>query len=145
MKRFFDFMNESRKEEIQHEEETISQISESFGIDIEDKTVENEFFREVLYTGKHLQLVIMCIPVGEDIGKEVHNEGDQFIRVESGTAEFMINDVVYKGSDGFAVVIDQGSLHNVRNIGEDPLKLYAVYSWPNHPKDRLDIVKPTEE
>ena len=138
-------MNESKIEETQIKDETTSQISESFGIDIEDKTVKNEFFREVLYTGKHLQLVVMCIPVGEDIGKEVHNEGDQFIRVESGTAEFMINDVVYKGSDGFAVVIDQGSLHNVRNIGKDPLKLYAVYSWPNHPKNRLDVVKPEEE
>jgi len=132
MKKFLDFMNESK----------IHQIFEVFVIDIEDKTLKNEFFREVLYTGKHLQLAVMTIPVGEEIGEEIHFNADQFIRVESGLARFVLNGVSHTVSDGFAVVVDQGTKHNVINVGDAPLKLYMVYSAQQHEDKEVDVNRP---
>ena len=101
--------------------------------DIETLTTSNKFYRKVLFTGPHLQLVVMTIPVGEDIGMETHEKGDQFIRVEEGDGEFTIAGRSFVAEDGDSVVIPQGVEHNVTNVGSTPLKLYAIYSPPEHP------------
>lgn len=99
---------------------------------IERLTEENTNFRKVLYTAKHLQLVIMAIKPGQDIGEEVH-ELDQFIRCESGSGIAVLDGVEHKISDGFVVVIPSGTKHNVINTSKnDDLKLYSIYSPPEH-------------
>jgi len=105
-----------------------------YHVDIEKKTEENEFFREVLYTGPHSQLVVMSIGVGEDIGLETHDDVDQFIRIEGGKGKAILDDVEYELKDGSAVVIPAGTKHNVINTSPDKsLKLYTVYTPPEHP------------
>jgi len=101
--------------------------------DIETLTTSNKFYRKVLFTGPHIQLVVMTIPVGEDIGMETHEHGDQFIRVEEGEGEFTITGRSFVAEDGDSVVVPQGVEHNVMNVGKTPLKLYAIYSPPEHP------------
>lgn len=103
---------------------------------IEKLTQENENFRKVLYTGEESQLVLMSLIPGEDIGEEVHPENDQFFRFESGKGKVVINGNEYEVSDGDAVVVPKGTVHNVINIGDDRLKMYTVYS-PAHHKDAV--------
>jgi mannose-6-phosphate isomerase-like protein (cupin superfamily) len=100
--------------------------------DIEDLTEENKDYRRVLYTGKHLQLVVMSLEPGEEIGEEVHEDTDQFFRVEKGKGEVWIdgNRTKIKGDDG--IVVPAGAKHNVVNTGHKPLKLYTLYSPPEH-------------
>lgn len=98
---------------------------------IEQLAIENSFFRKVLYTDNRVQLVVMSLAVGEDIGEEVH-QLDQFIRVEKGEGKSVLDGVEYSISDGSAVIIPQGVLHNIINTGEGPLKLYTLYAPPNH-------------
>lgn len=105
----------------------------TFVINIEQATVKNTLYRNVLYTGPHLQLVLMSLLPGEEIGEEVHKRGDQFIRVEAGRGEFVLNGDRTTAQDGDAVVIPEGMRHNVINVGEDELKLYVLYSPPEHP------------
>ena len=100
--------------------------------DIEKLTRENNFFRKVLFTGKHSQLVVMCLKPGEEIGKEVHDKVDQFFRVDEGEGEVFIDGETGQIKDGFAVVVPAGSEHNVVNTGKVDLKLYTIYSPPNH-------------
>lgn len=100
--------------------------------DIEDLTKKNEDFRRVLYTGPHLQLVLMSLQPGEDIGEEVHEENDQFIRVEEGKGEVLIDGKRTPLEDDIAVVIPAGARHNVINTGDGPLKLYTIYGPPEH-------------
>jgi mannose-6-phosphate isomerase-like protein (cupin superfamily) len=119
-----------------------SYSEKGFDINIEKETLANKNFRKVLFTGHHHQLVLMSIE--DDIGVEVHNEGDQFIRVEGGTGEAIINGRKFPVSDGIAFIIPQGAEHNVVNTGNEPLKLYAVYSWPNHPDKVVNKTKPNE-
>ena len=96
---------------------------------------QNPDFRRVLFTGKHTQLVVMCLQPGEEIGKEVHTGVDQFFRVEQGEAKFVFNEKEehrVHGAD--AVVVPAGTYHNVINVSKTtPLKLYTLYSPPNHP------------
>ncbi|OHA55148.1 MAG: cupin, partial [Candidatus Veblenbacteria bacterium RIFOXYA2_FULL_43_9] len=99
--------------------------------DLEKMTLVNNNFRQVLYTARHSQLVLMSLKVGEDIGEEIH-ELDQFLRVEAGQGQAVLNGVEYELSDGSAVVVPAGVKHNIINIGETPLKLYTVYSPPEH-------------
>lgn len=99
--------------------------------DIEDLTVDNQDFRHVLYTGEHIQLVLMDIPPGEHIGAETHPV-DQFFRVESGDAFVFINDVESTATDGDAIVVPAGAYHEIVNAGETPLKLYTLYAPPKH-------------
>lgn len=98
---------------------------------IENITKENTNFRKVLYTAKNSQLVVMSLNVGEEIGEEVHHL-DQFIRVESGSGRAVLDGVSYDISDGFAIVVPAGALHNIINTGDIPMKLYTVYSPANH-------------
>ena len=99
---------------------------------IEAESIANQNFRKVLYTAKNSQLVVMSLKVGEEIGEEVHNL-DQFIRCESGEGKAILDGVEYAIRDGFAVVVPAGARHNIVNTSSDkPLKLYTVYSPPNH-------------
>lgn len=101
---------------------------------IEKKSLENKYFREVLFTGPHSQLVVMSIEPGEDIGMETHDKVDQFIRVEAGKGKAVLNGKEHDLEDGSAVVIPAGTEHNIVNSSKtEPLKLYTVYSPPNHP------------
>jgi mannose-6-phosphate isomerase-like protein (cupin superfamily) len=99
---------------------------------IEEKTLENNDFRRVVFTGKNSQLVLMTIQPGDEIGQEVHDEHDQFFRIEAGTAKFIVDNETFIGEDGFAVVVPAGVQHNVINSGVDELKLYTIYSPPEH-------------
>lgn len=99
---------------------------------IEEMTLNNKNFREVLYTGEKLQLVLMTLKPGEEIGDEVHDDKDQFFRFESGTGEVFINTVSNPVEDGMAVIVPAGALHNVRNTGDDNLTMYTVYAGPDH-------------
>jgi mannose-6-phosphate isomerase-like protein (cupin superfamily) len=100
--------------------------------DIEELTEENDDFRRVLYTGKHLQLVLMTLAPGEEIGEEVHKNGDQFFRVEKGKGEVLIDGkrTKIKGDDAF--IVPAGASHNVINTHNKPLKLYTLYGPPKH-------------
>jgi mannose-6-phosphate isomerase-like protein (cupin superfamily) len=109
---------------------------------IERRTIENEDFRRVLYTGEHLQLVLMTLPPGCDIGEEVHEDRDQFFRIEEGTGEIRIDGVANRVEDDFAVIVPAGARHNVINTGEKPLRLYTIYGPPEH---RDKIVHKTKE
>jgi mannose-6-phosphate isomerase-like protein (cupin superfamily)/rubrerythrin len=110
-----------------------------FTINIEDATVQNETFRTALWTGSNLQLTVMSIDVGDDIGLEVHETGDQFIRVEEGEAFVQMGDskdnldFEARVSDDYAILIPEGKWHNVTNIGDTKLKVYVIYAPPEHP------------
>lgn len=102
-------------------------------INIEKKSIENENFREVLFTGPHSQLVVMSLLPGEDIGMEVHENVDQFIRVERGEGKAILNGEEHMISDGSAIVIPAGTEHNIVNTSStEKLRLYTIYSPPNH-------------
>ena len=99
---------------------------------IEKDSLENENFRKVLYTAKNSQLVVMCLKPKEEIGMETH-QLDQFIRVEKGSGKTILNGKEQEITDGFAVVVPAGTEHNIINTSEtDGMKLYTVYSPPNH-------------
>jgi len=102
---------------------------------IEAETLKNPYFRQVLFTGEHCQLVVMCLQGGEEIGNEVHPNTDQFFRIEQGSAKFVFNGKEeHMVQDGDAVVVPAGTFHNVINGSKTmPLKLYTLYSPPNHP------------
>ena len=99
---------------------------------IEQETNENEDFRRVLYTGKHMQLVLMSLPAGEEIGLETHPDNDQFFRFESGEGKVIIDETEYIVGEGIAVVIPAGAKHNVINTGTAELRMYTIYATPHH-------------
>jgi mannose-6-phosphate isomerase-like protein (cupin superfamily) len=111
---------------------------------IENETLENTNFRKVLYTGTYAQLVVMCVQPGDELGNEVHPAVDQFFRIEQGEAKFVFNngedEAIAKNGD--AVIIPAGTWHNVINTSDsDVLKVYTIYSPPNHPADRIQETK----
>ena len=108
---------------------------------IEKLTEDNDNFRQVLYTGQNLQLVLMTIQPGEDIGEEVHDDRDQFFRIEAGAGEVLIDDTVHsvKADDGF--IVPAGAKHNVVNNGSEPLKLYTLYGPPEHIEGTVHATK----
>jgi len=99
--------------------------------DIENLAIRNQSFRKVLYTASDTQLVLMTLKAGEEIGEEVHNL-DQFFRVEEGTGEVLLDGVKTQIGPGFAVLVPAGASHNITNTGSHQLKLYTLYSPPNH-------------
>jgi len=110
--------------------------------DIEKATKDNNNFRKVLYTGKFSQLVVMSLKVGEDIGKEVHPNVDQFFRIEEGEAKLIIDGEEYEAKDDFAIIVPAGSEHNLVNTSKDKeLKLYTIYSPANHPEGTVHKTK----
>jgi mannose-6-phosphate isomerase-like protein (cupin superfamily) len=114
---------------------------------IEKSTLKNNYFRQVLYTGKYSQLVVMCLQAGEEIGNEVHPAVDQFFRIEEGEAKFVFNGKEeHMVHDGDAVVVPAGTYHNVINTSKTKtLKLYTVYSPPNHPDGTVHKTKAEAE
>lgn len=107
-------------------------------VDIERETLDNDEYRQTLWTGKHLQLTVMSIAVGDDIGLEVHPDNDQFIRVESGSGRCEMGPdeddlpFVREVADDDVILVPAGTWHNVTNTGEAPLKVYALYGPPDH-------------
>jgi mannose-6-phosphate isomerase-like protein (cupin superfamily) len=110
---------------------------------IEQLTLENENFRRVLFTGPYSQLVVMCLQPGEEIGSEVHDDVDQFFRIEQGEAEFVLNnEEVHVAHDGDAVVVPAGTWHNVLNpSSSEKMKLYTIYTPPGHPDGTVHKTK----
>jgi mannose-6-phosphate isomerase-like protein (cupin superfamily) len=109
--------------------------------DIEKLTTENADYRRVLYTGKNLQLVLMALQPGEEVGEEVHETHDQFFRIEEGQGEVWIDGQRTAIEDDDAVIVPAGARHNVINTGGAPLKFYTVYGPPEH---RRDVRQPTK-
>lgn len=113
-----------------------------YSINIEQKTLENENFREVLFTSANSQLVIMTLKPGEEIGQERHEGHDQFIRVEAGSGVAILDGEQHKLEDGVAVVIPAGTEHNVINTSAtEALRLYTLYAPPEHPDGIVHVSK----
>lgn len=110
---------------------------------IEELTLKNTYFRQVLFTGKYNQLVLMCLQPGEEIGDEVHHTVDQFFRIEAGEAKFVFNETEeHLVHDADAVIVPAGTFHNVINTSStEALKLYTIYSPPNHPDGTVHKTK----
>lgn len=118
-----------------------------FVIDIEQATLDNARYRTTLWTGSNLQMTVMAIPPGDEVGLEVHDDGDQFLRVEAGRARVQMgpaaDDLPFdrEVSDDWAILVPAGAWHNVTNIGDEPLKLYALYAPPEHPHGTAQATK----
>jgi len=114
---------------------------------IEKQTLKNNYFRQVIFTGKHAQLVLMCLKPREEIGNEVHKKVDQFFRIEQGSAKFVLNNKEkHVVGDGDAVIVPAGTYHNVINNSKTKkLKLYTIYSPPNHPDKTIHKTKADAE
>jgi mannose-6-phosphate isomerase-like protein (cupin superfamily) len=103
-----------------------------FKTNIEQDTIENENYRKVLFTGEKMQLVVMSLKAGEDIPLEVHNDIDQFLRIEKGQASVKIGEEEFNLKDDDVIIIPAGNKHYVKNTGESDLKLYSIYATPEH-------------
>ena len=113
--------------------------------DIETLTEGNSDFRRVLYTAKHLQLVLMALPPGEQIGEETHADRDQFFRVEKGEGDIWIDGVATRIKEGTAMIVPAGARHNVKCTGREPLKLYTIYAPPEHADGTVRATKRAAE
>jgi mannose-6-phosphate isomerase-like protein (cupin superfamily) len=113
---------------------------ENVQIDLKNAAKENEYFRKVLFTGRHSQLVVMALRPGEEIGEEVH-EVDQLIYLVKGEGQAVVAGAVAPFDKGEALCIPAGALHNVRNTGDSPMKLFTVYSPPQHAAGLIEKVK----
>lgn len=107
---------------------------------IEADTLANTNFRKVLYTASYMQLVLMSVPAGGEIGEEVHGQ-DQFIRVEAGEGKAVLDGVEHELRDGSVVVIPASTTHNILNVGESDLKLYSIYATPHHADGTVHATK----
>ena len=114
---------------------------------IEKQTLANNYFRHVIFTGKHAQLVLMSLLPKEEIGNEVHKKVDQFFRIEGGEAKFVLRNGKEKhiAKNGDAVIVPAGTYHNVINAGTKKLKMYTIYSPPNHPDKTIHKTKADAE
>lgn len=120
-------------------------VLKGFVADIEKLADDNLNFRRVLYTGKNLQLVLMTLKPGEEIGEEVHPGTDQFFRIEEGKGEVRINGEPTKINDGDVVLVPAGARHNVVNTGGEPLRLYTLYAPPQHRDGTVQATKAEAE
>ena len=107
--------------------------------DIEDLTEENKDLRRVLYTGRHLQLVLMSLPPGQETGEDVHLDHDQFFRVEKGKGELVLEGDRIKIKSGDASIVPAGAHHNVINTGDKPMKLFMIYAPPHDPGETANV------
>ncbi|NED94740.1 cupin domain-containing protein [Phytoactinopolyspora alkaliphila] len=120
---------------------------EPYVVDIEQATLSNSTFRTALWTGEHLQMTVMSIPVGGEVGLEMHDDRDQFLRLEAGRARVQMgpakDDLSFdrEVEADWVILVPASSWHNVTNIGDEPLKLYSLYAPPEHPKDTLHQTK----
>jgi mannose-6-phosphate isomerase-like protein (cupin superfamily) len=111
-------------------------------VNIEERSLENKYFREVLFTASRVQLVVMSLRPGEDIGLETHDDVDQFIRVEAGKGKAVLDGEEHDLEDGSSVVIPAGTQHNIVNRSKtESLKLYSIYSPPEHPDGTIHKTK----
>ena len=116
-------------------------------VDIEDITVANDNFRLAAWTGQFLQMTLMNIEVGSEVGLEVHDDTDQFLRIEQGEAKIVIGDspdnLTFEATaeDDFAIFVPSGYWHNIINIGDEPLKLYSIYAPSHHPAGTIHTTK----
>jgi mannose-6-phosphate isomerase-like protein (cupin superfamily) len=113
--------------------------------DIEKLTTDNADFRRVVYTGKYLHFVLMTLQPGDEIGAEVHEDHDQFFRIEEGSGEVVIDGKTHQVEDDDAVIVPAGARHNVINTGEGPLKLYTLYGPPEHREGVVHATKATAD
>ncbi len=110
--------------------------------DIEKETLENKFFRKVLFTAPHLQLVVMTLGIGEEIGEEVHSDVTQFIRIEEGEGKAVLSGTEYSLKEGSVVIVPAGTRHNIINVSNtEALKLYTIYTPPEHPDGTVHKTK----
>jgi mannose-6-phosphate isomerase-like protein (cupin superfamily) len=109
--------------------------------DIEAMTEHNTDFRRVLYTGKNMQLVLMALDPGEEIGEETHDDLDQLFRVEEGRGEIWIDGRKTKVESDWAMLVPAGARHNVKNTGDEPMKLYTIYAPPAHADGTVHATK----
>lgn len=116
-----------------------------FFADIERLTEQNNDFRRELYTGKHMQLVLMSIQPGEEIGEETHADSDQFFRIESGKGAVILDGKRTEVKEDDVIIVPAGALHNVMNTGETPLRLYTIYAAPQHPVGTVHATKADAE
>ncbi|MGA9837596.1 MAG: cupin domain-containing protein [Gemmatimonadaceae bacterium] len=114
-------------------------------VDIEDRTEGNRDFRHVLYTGPHLQLVLMSLQPGEELGAEIHPHTDQFFRVEEGKGMALIDGRETPIKSDSAIVVPAGARHNIRNTGAKPLQFYTLYAPPQHPDGTVHHTKADAE
>lgn len=112
---------------------------------IEDRTEANSDFRHVVYTGPHMQLVLMSLKPGEEIGEEVHDGVDQFFRVEAGEGEVWIDGRKTEIGTGTAIIVPARARHNIRNSGRTPLRLYTIYAPPQHADGTVQATKAEAE
>lgn len=134
IKNFKMFLENKREDNIEEES------NEYFG-NIDKDTIDNNNYRKVIYTGSNMQLVLMSIPPGEEIGSEVHEDGDQFFRIESGSGKLVLDGEEFEFEKDFGMTISAGKEHNIINTGEEDLKVYSIYSPPEHPKGTLHKTK----
>jgi mannose-6-phosphate isomerase-like protein (cupin superfamily) len=113
-----------------------------FVANIELDSLANTDFRRVLYTGQYSQLVLMSIPPGQDIGLEVHDDVDQFIRCEKGKGKVVLGEYEHEFGDGWVVLVPRGQSHNIINLSEnEPLQLYTLYAPPHHKDGVVHVAK----
>jgi mannose-6-phosphate isomerase-like protein (cupin superfamily) len=121
--------------------------AEPFVTNIETDTIANANYRTALWTGHHFQITLMSIPVGEDIGLEIHPDTDQFLRIEQGRGRVQMGDMEIdlsfdvEAEEGFAIVVPAKRWHNVTNIGNVPLKIYSIYAPPHHPHGTIQATR----
>lgn len=121
--------------------------NDPFVINIEDATLQNDDYRLALWTGELLQVTLMSIPVGGDIGGEIHGENDQFLRLEAGKGKVIMGEskenITFEKevSDDDVILIPKGLYHNVTNIGEEPMKIYSIYGPAHHPHGTVHATK----
>jgi len=113
--------------------------------DMEELSDRNTDFRRVLYTAGRMQLVLMTLQPGEDIGEETHADIDQFFRVQEGEGEIWIDGAMSRIDSDAAMIVPAGALHNVKNSGVEPLKLFTVYAPPAHPDGTVHATKADAE
>lgn len=113
---------------------------------LEHDTIRNGHFRKVVFTGKHLQVVLMALKPGQDIGLETHEDTDQFFRIDQGSAIVVLGSATHYAMDGYGVVVPAGTPHNVINNSKtDELKLYTIYSQPEHEAGEIEHEKEGEQ
>lgn len=120
-------------------------LMKGFADDIEELTEKNSDFRRVLYTARKMQLVLMALKPGEEIGEEVHKDRDQFFRVETGKGEIWIDGARTKIESDMAMIVPAGARHNVKNTGDKPLKVYTIYAPPEHVDGTVHATKADAE
>ncbi len=124
---------------------------EPFVVDIEKVTEQNPNYRTALWTGDHLQVTLMDIPVGGDVGMEIHPDTDQFFRIEEGVAQVLMGNnqnnlnLRARATDGDAIMIPAGTWHNIVNVGNEPLKMYSIYAPSHHPWGTVNMTKADAE